>query len=69
MRVEVPLTFVLKEFMEQCGLIEDKPKPEFGNINDRNTAKCLFKNAELSAEITGGDLQLIKNSYHYDSGF
>lgn len=51
---------IQKEFRERCGLIIDMPKPGFGNTNDGNTARRFFKNAELSAEITKLDLELIK---------
>lgn len=47
-------------FKEEMGLIVDKPKPGFGNTNDGNTARRFFKNPELSAEITGLDVTLIK---------
>lgn len=42
------------------GLIVDKPKPGFGNSNDGNTARRFFRSPELSAEITGLDVTLIK---------
>lgn len=51
---------IQKEFRERCGLIVDKPKPGFGNTNDGNTARRFFQNAELSAEITKIDVNLIK---------
>lgn len=51
---------IQKEFKERCGLIVDKPKPGFGNSNDGNTARRFFQNAELSSEITGVDISLIK---------
>lgn len=51
---------IQKEFRERSGLIVDVPKPGFGNSNDGNTARRFFKNAEVSAEITKLDLQLIK---------
>lgn len=51
---------IQKEFREKCGLIVDMPKPGFGSTNDGNTARRFFKNAELSAEITKIDLELIK---------
>lgn len=47
-------------FKEEMGLIVDKPKPGFGNTNDGNTARRFFRNPELSAEITGLDVTLIK---------
>lgn len=49
------------KFKKEAGLIVDKPKPGYGNTNDGNTARRFFANAELSANITGLDVQLIKN--------
>lgn len=54
---------IQKVFRERCGLIVDVPKPGFGNSNDGNTARRFFKNAEVSAEITKLDLQLIKKNH------
>jgi len=54
---------IQKEFRERCGLIVDKPKPGFGNTNDGNTARRFFRNAELSAEITKIDIELIKKMH------
>lgn len=51
---------IQKEFKEKTGLNIDQPKPGFGNTNDGNTARRFFKNAQLSAEITKIDLELIK---------
>ncbi|CAI6375633.1 unnamed protein product [Macrosiphum euphorbiae] len=51
------------EFKTKLGLIVDKPKPGFGNTNDGNTARRFFKNAEVSAEITNLDLDLIKKMH------
>ena len=51
---------IQKQFRDRCGLIIDTPKPGFGNTNDGNTARRFFKNAELSAEITNLDLDLVK---------
>lgn len=42
------------------GLIVDKPKPGFSSSNDGNTARRFFKNAEMSAQITGLDVTIIK---------
>jgi hypothetical protein len=47
-------------FKIKMGLIVDKPKPGYGNSNDGNTARKFFLNPELSAEITGLDITLIK---------
>lgn len=54
---------IQREFKEKIGLIVDQPKPGFGNSNDGNSARRFFKNAEVSAEITKIDLQLIKNMH------
>lgn len=51
---------IQKEFKDRMGLIVDKPKPGYGNSNDGNTARRFFANAELSGEITGLDVRLIK---------
>lgn len=48
------------EFKKRCGLIVDKPKPGFGNTNDGNTARRFFEHAEVSADITQIDIELIK---------
>nr|CAI5842224.1 unnamed protein product [Callosobruchus analis] len=42
------------------GLIVDKPKPGYGNTSDGNTARRFFRNIEISAAITGLDVNLIK---------
>lgn len=52
---------IQSRFKNEMGLIVDKPKPGYGNTNDGNTARRFFGNSELSAEITGIDLNLIQN--------
>lgn len=47
-------------FRIQLGLIIDQPKQGFGSTNDGNTARRFFENAEISASITGFNLELIK---------
>ena len=42
------------------GLLIDMPKQISGNTNDGNTARRFFRNAEISAQITGLSLELIK---------
>ena len=42
-------------------LIVHKLKPSFGNANGGNTARRFFIKSELSGEITGLDVNLIKN--------
>lgn len=54
-------TIIQDRFKKEIGLVVDKPKPGFGNSNDGNTARRFFANPELSAEITGLDVTLIKN--------
>ncbi|XP_067616304.1 uncharacterized protein [Eurosta solidaginis] len=48
------------KFKTETGLIVDKAKPGFGSSNDGNTARRFFKNAEVSAQITGLDVEIIK---------
>lgn len=49
------------QFKEQLGLNIDKPKSGFGSTNDGNTARRFFGNPEASSNITGINIQLIKN--------
>lgn len=51
---------IQKVFKDRMGLIVDKPKPGYGNTNDGNTARRFFSKAELSSEITGLDVNLIR---------
>lgn len=55
---------IQKLFRERMGLIVDKPKPGFGNTNDGNTARRFFENFDISAEVTGVDIQLIKKFHN-----
>lgn len=41
------------------GLIIDIPMSTYGNSNDGNTARRFFNDAEISAEITGLDINII----------
>lgn len=52
--------FMQSRFREQLGLLVDMPKQIAGNTNDGNTARKFFRNAEISAEITGLNIDLIK---------
>ena len=54
---------IQNEFRVKTGLIIDQPKPGFGNSNDGNTARRFFENAEVSADITKIDLELIKKMH------
>ena len=49
------------KFKQTMGLLVDKPKPGYGSTNDGNTAKRFFYNPEISSEITGVDVTLIKH--------
>lgn len=61
MYVQHRSNLIKKSFKEKLGLIIDKPKPGYGSTNDGNTARRFFENPELSAEITGLDVTLLKN--------
>lgn len=54
---------IKRKFKSEMGLIVDKTKPGFGSTNDGNTARRFFGNPELSAQITGLDVNIIK---HFD---
>lgn len=43
------------EYRERTGLINDKPKPGFGNSNSGNTSRRFFDDLNVAAEITGID--------------
>ena len=47
-------------FKEELGLQVDIPKALFGNTNDGNMSRRFFSNPELSSQITGVNLDLIK---------
>lgn len=61
--IEMRKTNVQKGFCQQLGLLIDQPKQGYGNTNDGNTARRFFENSEISALITGIDLNLI-NRFH-----
>lgn len=48
-----------ERFRKEMGLIVDVPKANFGNSNDGNTSRRFFADHELSASITGIDVNLI----------
>lgn len=54
---------IKQRFKHEMGLIVDQPKPGFGSTNDGNTARRFFGNPEMSAQITGLDVTIIK---HFD---
>ena len=60
-RVQKRSEGIKQKFEKHTGLIIDKPKPGFENTNDGNTARRFFMKPELSGEITGLDINLIKN--------
>lgn len=51
---------IIQERFKSVGLIVDQPKPGFGTSNDGNTARRFFENPDLSARITGIDVEIIK---------
>lgn len=51
---------IQSNFKSQLGLIIDMPKPGYGSSNDGNTARRFFENAEIAADITGVNIELIK---------
>ena len=51
---------IQNQFREEIGLLIDMPTSSGGNTNDGNTARRFFKNPDLSAEITGVNLELIQ---------
>lgn len=51
---------IQERFFAEMGLLVDMPKQSAGNTNDGNTARRFFKNSELTADITGINLDLIK---------
>lgn len=57
--VKVRKEDIQTQFKTTLGLIVDRPKPGYGSSNDGNTARRFFENANISAEITGVDENLI----------
>lgn len=51
---------IQSRFKNEMGLLVDMPKQTAGNTNDGNTARRFFRNPELSADITGIDIALVK---------
>lgn len=50
---------IQEEFKNKLGLLVDIPKANFGNTNDGNTSRRFFDDFEISAAITGIDMNLI----------
>lgn len=56
---------IKKAFREKLGLRLYMPKPGgCGNSNDGNSARRFFRKYVKTAEITGVDVNLLKNCYH-----
>lgn len=51
---------IQQKFRTELGLIVDVPKQGFGTTNDGNTARRFFADPEISARITGVNVELIK---------
>ncbi|KAJ8895609.1 hypothetical protein PR048_000945, partial [Dryococelus australis] len=51
---------VQERFLITLGLLVDMPKETTENINEGNTARKIFRNAEISAEIIEVNVELIK---------
>lgn len=52
---------IRKEFKDKMGLIVDTPKQGYGSSNDGNTARRFFSNPVLTSQITGIDVELVRN--------
>ncbi|XP_075979633.1 uncharacterized protein LOC142978911 [Anticarsia gemmatalis] len=50
---------IQNKFRNEMGLIVDVPKANFGNSNDGNTSRRFFADHQLSASITGIDVNLM----------
>lgn len=59
-KLEAKKKIVQETFRRELGLLVDMPRQQTGNTNDGNTARKFFKKAEISAEITGVNVELIK---------
>lgn len=58
--VDARKKLIQNRFREEMSLLVDIPKQGYGNTNDGNTARRFFQNPELSSDITGINLFLIK---------
>lgn len=54
---------IQNRFREEIGLVIDKPKQVSGNTNDGNTARRFFQAYDITSEITGVNMELIKRFY------
>lgn len=50
--VETTKRQIQERFREELGLLIDMPKQQAGNTNDGNTARKIFRAAEISSQIT-----------------
>lgn len=57
--VEERKRHIQERFRMELGLLIDMPKQQAGNTNDGNTARKFFRNADISAQITQINLELI----------
>ena len=57
--IETRKRSIQSRFKEEMSLVVDQPKQGFGNTNDGNTARKAFDHAEMFADITGVDLDII----------
>lgn len=59
-KVEQKKCLIQSKFKSETGLLIDMPSPKGGNTNDGNTARRFFRDSEITARITGLNLELIK---------
>ena len=57
--IETRKRSIQSRYKEEMSLVVDQPKQGFGNTNDGNTARKAFDHAEMFADITGVDLDII----------
>ena len=57
--VELRKKEIQKRFKSEIGLLVDFPKANFGNTNDGNTSRRFFNDYEISASITGVNINII----------
>lgn len=58
-RCKLRKKLIQKKLRKKLGLLVDMPKVNYGSTNDGNTARSIFKNCKMVAEITGFDESLI----------
>lgn len=52
---------IQEAFKNELGLLVDVPKAGFGNTNDGNTSRRFFADPEITARITGLNIEFLKN--------